>query len=219
MRSIARTLRKLPLETELKYRLDRRSYLKLLKSLRCQRTQHFSNHYFDTPRLELKKLGFGLRIRIIQSKARVTLKQSQSAHTAIRGFNVRRECEVALPLATATAITVGKRSIGSLDIQPIRILKRIVLPASIERVSRLGSIQTTRSWLRLGGNMLGELDCCQMFSKRFHELEVETKNPQVADARVIELFKALSIPRRPSLESKLRQFLKEWQRRRRKKSC
>jgi uncharacterized protein YjbK len=203
------------LEQELKYSLRKVDYFKLLKAYRKRKTATIrqTNYYFDDPKLRLRKKRFGLRIRLIDGeKAVITLKHPARVQGG-KGFSalkVRHEYEEEITLKAAKSILKGKRRLIDLDVEPVRVLKKVFSNGYLSKISPLGAIKTTRTVVPLKNRIELELDRCKMFDERFYELEVETTRPHFADKSVRAVLDFYDIPYEPLAKSKLGRFLDVW---------
>lgn len=206
------------LEKELKYFLDRKGYTKLMRICRTQirKRDRLTNYYFDDEKLGLRKRRYGFRLRTNGGKdAKLTLKYpKQGAGRGPAGFKVRHEFEEKISLPTAQKLLKGRISLSQIDASPVRILRRHFSEDYLDRVKLLGSLKTTRTIAKLAGKFEMEIDRCEMFGKKFYELELETTAPVAGDKAVRALLEKHDIPCVPVAESKLSRFLDEWSRRR-----
>lgn len=203
-------------ESELKYRL-KSSHYRVLYDLFSQKgvTDKFTNYFFDTPDLKLREKRIAFRIRLIESeRAIVTLKYPPAAKPAnevIKHLRVRQEAEEDIPVKTALKIITGEKPIGTLDnTLPLQVLLEQVRPKHIEKIGLLGSLSTVRTVAPLTPELTIELDRCELFKKKFYELEIETEKPVTADKAIQKLFDEYDIPYSPTTKSKLGRFIAEW---------
>ncbi len=206
------------LEKELKYLLDKRSYTKLINSVRpfIREQIRQDNCYFDTPNLILRKNRYGLRIRISNGrKAFVTFKApAKFPSHSVRSFKVRQEWETQIPLSKAKLIVAGKVCITTLRIKPIQILKKHVKKEDLQKIFYIGAVKTLRTVAESPDELAWEIDKFKMFKKKFYELEVETENPRETD-RMVRYFLAMNhISCIPSDKSKLGRFFEFWKKKR-----
>lgn len=206
------------LEKELKYLLDKRSYMKLMTSVRpfIREQIRQENYYFDTDKLELRKGRFGLRIRISNGKkAFVTFKAPAKFRASkVKSFKVRQEWETQIPLRMAKLILSRKKSILSLRIKPIQMLKKLASKVDLENIVHIGAVKTLRTVAASPDELNWEIDKFKMFKRKFYELEVETENPIETD-RIVRYFLAMNhIPYIPSDKSKLGRFFDFWKKKR-----
>lgn len=210
-----------PLEKELKYHLDQKSYAKLVKA--CGKSilnkDQLVTYYFDNETLGLRRKRFGFRVRTDGGKdAKVTLKfPAKTPPGGPKGFKVRHEYEASIPLATAKEMIKGKIAIADVEASPVQELKRHFSPAFISQLSLLGSMKTMRTVAKLASRFKMEIDRCDYFGKRFYELELETDRPGPASEAVKDLLAKHEIPYKPLMNSKLSRFLDEWEKRKRGK--
>ncbi len=202
------------LEKELKYLLDKRGYSKLITTIRpfIRGQIRQDNCYFDTDQLILRKHRCGLRIRVQNNRdAFVTLKlPCKSPSRQIRSYKVRHEWETRIPLRSARLIIAGKKSILTLRVKPIQILKKRMKKFDLESIRPLGAVRNLRTVAQSPDELEWEIDKFKMFKRKFYELEVETDDPKETD-RVVRYFLALShIPYLPSTKSKLGRFFEFW---------
>jgi len=207
-----------PLEKELKYLLTKKEYDALMRACRQDilKSVDQTNFYFDNQSLQLRKKRIGLRVRIENaSKCTLTVKEpSKLRSTKLPKLKIRKEWESRLSLATAKSLVKGKTSIASLNSKPIRVLKNHFSKEQLKKVSPLGSVKTSRTFVMADHKTLLEIDKYKMFKKKFYELEVETHQPVIADAVVRSLLKKHGISYRPITKSKLGRFLDLWKKQR-----
>jgi uncharacterized protein YjbK len=178
------------MERELRYQLSSDGYRRIVRAFRSEivGTRHLKNYYFDDPKLSLRRKRVSLRIRTIEGsrKAVVTLKYPppKKHRTGPRALKVRYEFETTIPFRKAKAILSRKERINSLNIRPIRVLKRLVGKNRLPYITSVGSLSTIRSLLPLPFIGLVEIDRCSVFGKRFYELEVETDSAIPTDHRL-----------------------------------
>jgi len=206
----------MPVEQELKYKLKQKDYRRLRDYLkpRMLRIERHTNYYFDTSHLELREDGIGLRIRMLdRTKAILTLKYKKKTTEVFEGYRSRFEFETQIPLKNAKDIIAGKKAIGSLNSDPIKRLKKLVIGDTVDHLELLGSLKNQRILFRFGKHHTLELDRSNMFDKTFYELEIETEHPKETDKAVRRLLKAQEIEIKPGNRSKLGQFVREWKKR------
>ncbi|MFM8268763.1 MAG: CYTH domain-containing protein [Pseudomonadota bacterium] len=205
---------KAPLEKELKYFLTKRDYERLVRSSRKEIIKLVKqvNIYFDDASLRLRKKRIGLRVRI-ENERNCTLnvkEPSKIRSTKVPKLKVRHEWEVGLPFALAKKLIKGHVSISSLNKKPIQVLKEHFSEEELKKIVPLGSVKTSRTYVKTDRNILLEIDKFKMFEQKFYELEVETEEPVLADKVVRTLLKKQKIPYRPITKSKLGRFLELW---------
>lgn len=212
--------KKAPLEKELKYFLNKKHYDRLLRALRKQVVKSVKqvNIYFDDPSLRLRKKRIGLRVRIENAeKCTLTVKEpSKIRSIKVPKLKVRHEWETDLPFPLAKKLIKGKVLIGTLNKKPIQVLKSHFSEKDLKTITPLGSVKTSRTYVRTENNVLLEIDKFRMFEQKFYELEVETHDPVLADTVVRTLFKKHKVPYRPITKSKLGRFLDLWKKERRR---
>lgn len=204
-------------ESELKYGLQRKEFVRLLRAHqgRVLRSERHQNFYFDDIHLNLRHKRIGLRIRVMgRRKAVVTLKYPKGTATALRALKVRREFEATVNYPTAVKIIRGQKDILTLRQLPIQKLKRIYPVHQLCQLRPLGSVETERTVVPLNKKMEMELDRSRVFGKFFYEVEVETQRPLKADRLIRNLFWKYGIGYHPVRRSKLARFIEEWRERR-----
>ena len=103
------------IEKELKYELTEKEYKKILQ-LRTKGSarHHFENIFFDTKSLKLNRSLIGVRIRIAGRVAYFTVKSKPPKTASIKGYTVRKETEVQIPIEKAKGIIRGDLSFSTL---------------------------------------------------------------------------------------------------------
>jgi uncharacterized protein YjbK len=201
------------IEKELKYKLNKNTYRKILTLLKNRDQIKYSqeNYYFDHPKFKLRKNKFMLRVRKVNNtKSFLTVKYPKKLKKKLRpGLKVRVEHEVAIPLKIARKIIENKIALADLNIKPIRILKNTFSKADINKIQALGKLETQRTVIHFKKWLILEIDQSQVFNKKFYELEVETIDPEKADRFIHKFLKSQKIPCEYALQSKFSRFLQE----------
>lgn len=210
--------RQTTIESELKYRLEREQYRKLLRIFkpRLLKYQYQRNTYFDSPDLALRKHKCALRIRITNHRrAELTVKYPETRfRKGPRNLKVRRELNASLSLTKAQALVEGRAPISEMKLQPLRELRRRLSPGPLPPLRPLGSTWTHRHTIEMEKNLRIELDHFRIFQAHYYELEAETERPDWTHERIRQILKAHSIPFRPLRVSKIAHFLQAWNERR-----
>lgn len=190
-------------EIELKYCLTETEYRRLRRQVKGK-TSRFTNTFFDTPELALKKAGIGCRIRrVSDGPAYFTVKHGGGTR---KGVHSRIEIESGVSPAKAARLVRGASPLASLrGTEQISTLERLVGKKVVEALRPLGSLATSRTKFRFSG-LVGELDRCRLGRSFFHELEVESQAPAAADKKARALLETLGIPARPDPTTKLARF-------------
>ncbi len=206
------------IERELKYRLTKSDYQKLLRAVRPFKAKKVRQHnyYFDDSHFTLRKNKLGLRIRILGNhRALLTLKRTlkQTRTTGLKAYKVRKEFETNLPFSAAKSIVQRRSAIQDVKAQPIRVLRRMISPKVRNNLRPIGKLSTDRKIVWVQKTLAFEIDRFQIFDKIFYEFEVETTRPTFADKAVREFLHDNHITYRPERTSKLKRFLKELRKR------
>lgn len=206
-------------ERELKYELNKQDYTRLLQLFKpiSLPPQKLVSYYFDAPNLPLRHRKFGLRVRIIDGKrAFLTLKHpaTHRSHGAPKGFKIRREEQVCIPLTVARALIRKRRKITKLGLSPVRSLRRVFPNGDLDKVSPLGSMKMERTLVPLNIGLQLEIDHFRVYRKHFYELEIETDRPMRTQKVLRSFLRPHHIPLKPLNRSKLECFLKAWEKRR-----
>ena len=198
------------IEKELKYSLDRASYQLLFKTFDSDSSkEEHENTYFDTPDLELREKGIGLRIRITDKKsATLTLKCNAQTTKRIKGYKVREEYNSELDLKTAKDIIAGKETLSSLKNTALDKLVEKTSPNIVGTLQAFGTLKNKRLKYRLTKELLLELDKSSVPGETFYELEVETSHPREVDEQIRQFLKSKEIPVNPSNLSKVGRLFK-----------
>lgn len=203
----------MPIEKELKYLLSAVEYKKLLRFFKRKvlRVERQTNYYFDSDSLDLRRKGIGLRLRKVNNhRAILSLKYPKKSKTQLAAYKERYEVETVLTYPRANSILKGKQAITKINALPVRTLKKMISNGTAADIHKLGRLQNRRTFIRLNGGLVMELDQYDLFGKRYYELELETERPKKADRLIRHYLKKNDIPARPCKKSKLARFIKAW---------
>lgn len=201
-------------ERELKLALSEPDAARLAGMLgAAQAILHQRNHYLDTAQGDLRRLGYGLRLREENGRRRLTLK-GPALHTG--EVTERLELESTLTVAEADRVLAGACTLGEL---PLPIPDALTREAGPQRLLVLGRIENERRVYRLplrecvpGAPTEAELELdrtCYPDGSIMHELEIEWPHPAAPfpESAVRALLERAGIAWRPQTRSKLARFL------------
>ena len=163
-------------EIEFKTQLNKSDYTKLIERYQVKQTDFFTqtNVYYDTPNFALKDLGMGLRIRLFETSAELTLK-SPLANDATGLL------ETTDPLTLQQARELVHGGIIFSGGQVATFLSNLSVPS--EELVVQANLTTKRFEKQLTPTALLVLDESWYHGQHDYELEME-----VADAQAGELF-------------------------------
>ncbi len=221
------------IEQEYRFALTAAEYDRLRTSL-CEplHIHRLRNHYFDTAAEDLRRRGFGLRLREQEGRYRLAWKgpNRATAEEASGGISRRWEEEREIPATKARKMLEEGATLGELAAESLPGNSR--LPAEIEplradRVRTIGWVETERA--TYGISNIGTQDrgagadqpalekaCLELDRVRFpggrtdHELEVEWSGGDGAflGRRLRGWLAGLGIDARPQPETKLARFFR-----------
>lgn len=194
-------------EKELKVILDGAGeYRRLLAFLpRPLRLERLTNHYFDTPELELQQQGMMLRIRTSDTSGSRPLLTLKWNLRVVRGTFLVDQVE--LPVDGAT-LRQYLRIPSPPDLWPREIREQLARNAIHQPLQIIGRSETRRTVIRVPSGLLLELDACR-FAGGFEDYELEVEGQDMGSIRkeVRKMLAACGIPVREQRRSKFARFL------------
>lgn len=190
------------METEFKFALTKQEYALLKKLTDPRREKRQSNTYFDDEKMTLLKNKAGLRLRLENGRAYLTLKQDSASTARKTGSGLHSRFEWETRLASKGA---------SLLLKPSNEVTRVVAKRfGTETLGNLRPIGTLKTWRRPLplGPYLAELDRWTVGKRIFYELELETNRPAQARQFLKVAFRQLGIQLRPRRTTKLATLIK-----------
>ncbi|MDO4671044.1 MAG: CYTH domain-containing protein [Aerococcus sp.] len=188
-------------ETEFKNILSASEYQQLLSHFSLDRstchTQH--NMYFDTTDHALKEKHMGLRLRVTDNYAHITLKEPGTNHHQMLETTDHLPLEAGRKQFETGSLTVGP-NVGKV------LQQHGIHPNALEVI---GSFITHRNEKKYP-HQTWVVDACEFEHFNDYELEMETDLPVEEGLATFETFLAdRNIPRRPSLRKIQRMQQKE----------
>lgn len=207
------------IERELKFELTPQEYRRIQERLRHigWRSLHFTNFYFDTPKLDLRLRRFGLRIRFAAGRdvAVVTLKFPAPMEAGSpASLKARHEFEKEIPVEKAKKIVAGSLSLLTAGGKIARILRDSFPAPVLQGLHCLGNMKM----LRLHGEVSHqsiELDKFSVFGETYYEMETETNDPERAEVIALTLLECCDVQPKPLDASKLQRFILSWRKKNR----
>ena len=197
-------------ELELKYALtNHEDVVRLAASLgEPHAVFEQSNIYFDTAGRALHRQGAMLRVREVEGRAVVTLKNEA---TLKDGYLQCREREAQLAADVWESIRSGALSLE--NAQGVPIQEAMGLLEEDAQLVILGTMKNVRRVYRLSTGFTLELDQTRMPDGRVDgELEVETDEPERAREEIESLLARYDIPWRHQEKTKYARFLEAMER-------
>lgn len=184
------------LEIEFKNMLTKEEYEQLILHFQLKsdafHLQH--NHYFDTADNALRAVRSGLRIRQLNDRNELTLKEPANGIALT-------ETTDSLTNEQVKAVLENEQSIPAID-----VLKRLeALEISIDHLQKIGTLSTTRAEIEYRGGLL-VLDHSQYANQEDYELEYEVTDEATGRVIFMELLQDCQIPVRPT-QKKLARFM------------
>jgi len=190
-----------PRERELKLAIPHETDFRLLLERlgKPQEIREQVNHYYDTPRFELLRRHMCIRLREEQGKRILALKRGRGWR---HGYLDADEAETEIPPQPIDPATFDPLS---LDLLPVRILKRDLPPGPLNWI---GSIRNTRRVYRLRPGLTLELDATLFPGDRTDfELEVESDDEENVRREVVGLLEEWGVRWAPQTATKHQRLL------------
>lgn len=184
------------LEIEFKNMLTKDEFEQLIAHFHLNDEQfHLQhNHYFDTANKALRTARSGLRIRQLNGRNELTLKEPA------KGIALTETTDL------LTNDQVHEVLVNQSDIPAVEVLERLNdLHVSISDLQKIGTLSTTRAEINYRNGLL-VFDHSQYADKEDYELEYEVHNEQEGRVIFMELLEELNIPVRPA-PKKLARFM------------
>lgn len=189
------------LEIEFKNMLTKEEFEQLILHFNLEpeafHLQH--NHYFDTADSALRTVRSGLRIRQLNNRNELTLKEPANGIALTETTDILTDEQV-------EAVLQHKQPIPAND-----VLKRLnALNISIKLLQKIGTLSTTRAEIDYRGGLL-VFDYSQYADQEDYELEYEVTDEATGRIIFMELLQTCKIPVRPA-QKKLARFMQAIQR-------
>lgn len=184
------------LEIEFKNMLTKEEYFQLITHFKLSEDQfHLQhNHYFETPNQDLRAVRSGLRIRQLENRNELTLKEPAKGIALTETTDVLTDEQVQQVLQ------------HNAPIPAIEVLARLEdLQVSIEDLQKIGTLSTTRAEIMYRNGLL-VFDYSQYANQEDYELEYEVQDEESGRIIFMELLAELAIPVRPATK-KLARFM------------
>lgn len=184
------------LEIEFKNMLTKDEFERLIQlfNLTEQDFHLQHNHYFDTPTNQLRSVRSGLRIRQLNSRNELTLKEPAN------GIALMETTDILTDEQVETVLT------NNHPIPAVDVLERLqALEISIEKLQRIGTLSTTRAEIEYRGGLL-VFDHSQYANQEDYELEYEVTDEAKGRPIFMELLNDCHIAVRPA-QKKLARFM------------
>lgn len=184
------------LEIEFKNMLTKDEFNQLITHFQIHDSQfHLQhNHYFDTLKQDLRSARSGLRIRQLNGRNELTLKEPAQGIALTETTDLLSDEQV-------TDVLTHKKTIPATD-----VLTRLNdLQISIEELQKIGTLSTTRAEINYRNGLL-VFDYSQYANSEDYELEYEVQDEQEGRIIFMELLQELQIPLRPAAK-KLARFM------------
>lgn len=207
------------IEKELKYLLNEDEYYSLLDYLK--RLGHevefdmLENYYFDTENFDLLNSGVSLRLRSINGKNwEFTYKckiRGKEYYERSDSLLINEEINNDIEETEALKLLDNKKSIWSLDYKYLKQLKK-ELPVDkeiLDNIKMFVQMQVSRYPLKLKPyNIPLEIDKIFYEEEEIEfELESETKQLQLAESVITNIFNRLNVEKKPALYPKIVRLL------------
>lgn len=185
------------LEIEFKNMLTKEEYFRLITHFKLKDEQfHLQhNHYFETANQDLRAVRSGLRIRQLDGRNELTLKEPAKG--------------IALTETTDELTDEQVQQVLQHDapIPAVEVLARLQdLNISVEDLKKIGTLSTTRAEIKYRNGLL-VFDYSQYANQEDYELEYEVQDEESGRIIFMELLDELAIPTRPA-DKKLARFMK-----------
>lgn len=163
------------IEIEFKTLLTETDYLTLIADQALTEDDFFSqtNSYYDTPNFDLKKQGMGLRIRLREAQAELTLKSPLDDQVGLL------ETTDYLPLDLAESLVKEQKILSEGNVADFLMTRGI----AVDQLVTYANLTTKRAEVQLTPETLLVLDESWYHGKHDYELEME-----VTEAATGQLF-------------------------------
>lgn len=185
------------IEIEFKNMLTKEEFEQLITHFSItQQSFHLQhNHYFDTTDQKLRAVRSGLRIRQLENRNELTLKEPATGIALTETTDILTDLQV-------EAVLMRQMTIPAKD-----VLERLQsLEISVDELQKIGTLSTRRAEIKYRGGLL-VLDHSQYADQEDYELEYEVTNEAEGQNIFRQLLTSVQIPLRPA-QKKLARFMK-----------